>query len=317
MKIKRTLSVSLAALMLMGAAAIPALAVEPTVSDDFNTVDYVDDMIRNLPDSEDGDPMLIAPAPDSEVSKGSYALIVDGRDMGAQICVVVPLRAVAEALGFTVTWNGDGTITLDDGKLHTDLTIGEDNYQTVTSNGELIGASAPFSLGMAPYVVNGTTYVPLELFNILLGYLDSAEVSFSDGKLTLSTEPAQLADSALQPASPFIDCAVMTEAAKLAGFDMGLPKAPDLIQAIEAEMIQAFYGENGGDMMIRKAVGSGDISGDYNDYAQVKTVDGVTIKGENDTFSLAVWEKDGYTYSISVAQALSQADMLALVASVK
>ena len=73
MKIKKILSVSLAALMLVGATAVPALAAEDTngtIPDDFPTVDYVDDMIRNLPDSEDGEPMLIAPAPDSEISKG-------------------------------------------------------------------------------------------------------------------------------------------------------------------------------------------------------------------------------------------------------
>ena len=78
-------------------------------------------------------------------------------------------------------------------------------------------------------------------------------------------------------------------------------------------MIQAFYGEDGSDMLIRKAVGTKDCSGDYNVYAQEVTVDDVTLKGENDTFSLAVWERDGYTYSA----ALAQADLLALVAAVQ
>lgn len=39
------------------------------------------------------------------------------------------------------------------------------------------------------------------------------------------------------------------------------------LEAIENEMIQAFYGENGSDMLIRKALGNEDISGDYNEYA--------------------------------------------------
>ena len=82
-------------------------------------------------------------------------------------------------------------------------------------------------------------------------------------------------------------------------------------------MIQAFYGEDGNDMLIRKAMGNEDVSGDYNEYAQVETVDGVTLKGENDVFSLAIWEKDGYTYSISVGEALAQADLLALAAAVQ
>lgn len=124
-------------------------------------------------------------------------------------------------------------------------------------------------------------------------------------------------DKPLAPPSPFVDCDTMTDAAKLAGFEMALPETPDALQAWEGHMIQAFYGEDGKDMLIRKAVGNEDVSGDYNEYAQVETVDGVTLKGENDAFSLAIWEKDGYTYSISVGEALAQADMMALVAAVQ
>lgn len=121
----------------------------------------------------------------------------------------------------------------------------------------------------------------------------------------------------LAPPSPFIDCDSLEAAAELAGFDVRLPETPDTVQAWEGHMIQAFYGEDGNDMLIRKAVGDGDISGDYNVYAQMETVDGVTLKGEKDAFFLAVWEQDGYTYSVSVSGALSQADFLALVAAVQ
>ncbi len=79
-------------------------------------------------------------------------------------------------------------------------------------------------------------------------------------------------------------------------------------------MIQADY-ENG--MYIRKASGSDDISGDYNDYAQVETVNRVTLKGENGNFSLAVWNNNGYTYAVGVQEAMSQSDMLALTAEVR
>ena len=128
--------------------------------------------------------------------------------------------------------------------------------------------------------------------------------------------PAEDGDP-LAPPSPFVDCDSMEDAAKLAGFNLALPNTPDLIQAWEGTMIQAFYGEDGNDMLIRKAMGNEDVSGDYNEYAQVETVDGVTLKGENDVFSLAIWEKDGYTYSISVGEALAQADLLALAAAVQ
>ncbi len=124
-------------------------------------------------------------------------------------------------------------------------------------------------------------------------------------------------DNGVQPASPFRPCDTMADAAALAGFDMTLPETADGLEAVENEMIQALYGENGDEMLIRKALGSEDISGDYNIYAQTETVNGVTLKGENGQVSLALWTDGGYTYSISVGEALSQADMLALVNAVK
>ena len=117
--------------------------------------------------------------------------------------------------------------------------------------------------------------------------------------------------------NPFVSCDSMEEAARMAGFDMVLPKIPDRLEVLKGVMIQVFYGENGQDMLIRKARGEGDISGDYNHYAQVETIDGITVKGKNNAFFLAVWARDGYAYSISVSQALSQPELLALVAVVR
>lgn len=117
--------------------------------------------------------------------------------------------------------------------------------------------------------------------------------------------------------NPFISCKSMEEAARLAGFKVVLPKVPDRLEVLKGTMIQAFYGENGKDMLIRKARGDADISGDYNHYAQVEIINGVTLKGQNDSFFLAIWAKDGYAFSISVGQALPKADLLTLVAVVQ
>lgn len=122
---------------------------------------------------------------------------------------------------------------------------------------------------------------------------------------------------ALQPPSPFKPCDTLDTAENLAGFDLTLPKTADMLEAIENKMIQAFYGENGTDMLIRKALGNEDISGDFNVYPQIETVKGVTLKGKDGLFSLALWSNDKYTYSISVGDALSSTDMMALVDSVK
>lgn len=306
MKKYKLIALGLCAVMAL--SAVPALAVG-TSPEDENTVDYVDDKIRDLAPAEGGEPMVIAPAPDFDAPQGQYSLVVDGRETGVSIPVAVPLRTMAEALGFEVLWNGDGTVTVDDGVMHCDLIIGEDSYQVVTSNEELVGMSAPFSLGMAPYVVNGSTYVPLELFSILLGNLDSARISFGDGTLSLAIQSQKV-----EVPNPFAPCADLKEAAELTGFSLTVPSTPDAVEVMDGSMIEARWG-NG--MCIRKAAGSEDVSGDYNSYAQVKTVDGVTLKGEDGAFTLAVWTKDGYTYSVSLEKTLSQADLLALAAKVQ
>ena len=120
-----------------------------------------------------------------------------------------------------------------------------------------------------------------------------------------------------RPPSPFIPYETMDDAEKMAGFEMTVPRTPDYIEAWEGYMIQVSYGEDGGEMLIRKAMDTGDISGDYNEYPQVETMDGVTLKGENGLFSLAVWTSGEYSYSISVGEALSQTDLTALVSTVK
>lgn len=308
MKMNRLIALGLC---VVTALSVTALATGPAVPDDFNTVDYVDDMIKALDELPDGENWVIAPNPmtNDPASQAGYPLMVDGEEKTA-IPVMVPLRAVAEALGFTVTWNGGNTITVDTGEFHGVFTLGEDFYAFATSMEDAVGATGPISLGVAPYAVGGVTYVPLEVFDILLG---NGAVTLENGKIAVNTQEPQ----PVALPNPYIPCASMDEAAKLAGFSMTLPKVPSALEAWESTMIQAFYGEDGNDMLIRKAVGSEDVSGDYNVYAQVMTVDGVILKGEKDAFVLAIWAKDGYTYSVSVEKAVSQTDMMALVNAVQ
>lgn len=68
--------------------------------------------------------------------------------------VMVPLRAVAEALGYDVKWNNEQqSIMLGKG---ISLKIGEDNY--------IYMKTAPIKLGTAPAIVNERTFVPLSFF---------------------------------------------------------------------------------------------------------------------------------------------------------
>lgn len=129
------------------------------------------------------DDLLISPAP-AEGPQAGYILQIDDARTDIQATMMVPLRAVAEKLGFVVQWNGDGTIFMDDGKMNTTITLGEDLYQVTTSIKDAVGMSVPFSLGMP----GGKTYVPLTLFDALLGCQEGA-VIMNGSVIILNTNP--------------------------------------------------------------------------------------------------------------------------------
>ena len=256
-------------------------------------------------------PAVISEAP--EETTGHYTFEINGKDVSVDAVIMVPLRVIAQPLGISVTWNGNGTVTVDTGEMHMTITIGEDSYQAITSIEGAVGATAPLSLGAAPYVVDGTTYVPLEMFNVLLG---SGAVNLEAGKIVINTEDN------VQIPSPFIDCSSLTEAGRVAGFAMRAPESVGAydrvsISAIDGELIDVLY-ESGDDTIhVRKGAGTEDISGDYNRYAEVSTLraDGaeITLKGEAGKVCLAVWTSGEYTYSVSASCGMSRGEMAALI----
>jgi hypothetical protein len=75
--------------------------------------------------------------------------------------LMVPLRVVAEAIGYKVTWNGnEQSVELSNGSNFTKVYIGKDSY--------FYGKMTPIQFGVAPEVKNNQTYVPLNfVFDIL------------------------------------------------------------------------------------------------------------------------------------------------------
>ncbi len=89
--------------------------------------------------------------------------------------LMLPLRAVAEDLGFKVTWNGkDQSILLNDGTVKTTLYIGDDSYFKASS--QAIGLTQNFRLGVAPMLVGNSTYVPAALFNLLYSNNEAVKI---------------------------------------------------------------------------------------------------------------------------------------------
>ena len=116
----------------------------------------------NLPDV--APPEELAPVGDPEIDASGWPILVDGvlveapaAYQTAERIVMVPLRVIAETLGFEVRWDAEArTVTLDDSIV---LTIGDASY--------LVGETV-IELADAPALMGGFTYVPLAFFRDIL-----------------------------------------------------------------------------------------------------------------------------------------------------
>ena len=156
---------ALASLMLVGLMSVHALAVNCSVTD------------------SDG-PMVISPAPTTGYQQ---TIQIDGQKTNINSCVMVPLRALGEKLGFTVTWK-DGEAKLENKDIYTVVRPGDDVYFITTNHKDMVGMSAPISYTAVPYVSNGTTYDYLAFFKTLMDYqngsitLDGSTIQINTGK---------------------------------------------------------------------------------------------------------------------------------------
>ena len=84
--------------------------------------------------------------------------------------VMVPLRAIAEKMGYTVTWNGENSsFSVENDTWKVTAYIDEDHYYGVTKIENAVGMTAPQSYGTAPQLVEDRTFVPAKMFE-LMGY---------------------------------------------------------------------------------------------------------------------------------------------------
>ncbi|QNM05150.1 hypothetical protein [Qiania dongpingensis] len=129
-----------------------------------------------------------------------------------------------------------------------------------------------------------------------------------------------------QISNPFSDCDTIEEACRQVGFDITIPDkaagySEKKIQTASKEdmkMIQVFYMFSGEEkILIRKAVSSTDISGDFTDYEEEDVVSAggrdVTLKGNDGTKFLAVWTDKDYSYSVHVSDGMESDSMMGLI----
>ena len=130
--------------------------------------------------------------------------------------------------------------------------------------------------------------------------------------------------------NPFVEVKNLDEASKIAGFSLEVPETYEdykkqVIQAIEDDMIEVIYYDENSEhegLRIRKAKGTDDISGDYNEYKDVETVKvgdfEIIEKGSEGNISVATWNDGTYSYAIDVAEASLTKDTIAnLISNIK
>ena len=251
---------------------------------------------------------------------GQYTVVVDDKDTGVEIPVMVPLRKMAKATGMKVTKKGN-QVRLDTGEMHADFTIGKDAYSLTTSMKGAEGATRQFSLGSAPYAVKKTIYVPMSLFWVIEGN-DASVLSIDGQKINFSTKGSDQT----QIPNPFVEYGTLADAEKAAGFTFKVPEQingckQSYISVMDGKMQQVVYEKGESQVTLRKMAGTDDISGVYIDYAKKDQVaiggHQTELRGDGTSVFVAVWNNGGYTYAVYADAGVTAAQMTAIVESIQ
>ncbi|EHJ00304.1 hypothetical protein CDLVIII_3749 [Clostridium sp. DL-VIII] len=99
-----------------------------------------------------------------------------------------------------------------------------------------------------------------------------------------------------------------------------VPKGYEMenVSTISNEIIQVDYNNGNSNITFRAGIGTDNISGDYNVYQVKKTVKvnglNVNLEGnKSEEYNLAVWEKDGISYSISAENGIDEKTILDMI----
>lgn len=267
----------------------------------------------------EGGELLLTAAPEQK----EYSIVINNEklDLGeskvfeSEKNIMLPLRKVAEKLGFKVEWNDERKgVTLDDGTVNTTVYIGEDTYYMASSIA--IGMSAPTPLGTAPVLKNSTTYVPAELFNVL----NCGEAYTVKGNVITFKKAEDV-----QIPNPLKEYKSVAEAKSAVGFEAKIPtKLPQgyelaYIGTISDETFELTYENGENEITYRTAKGKDDISGDYNVYKETKNIKAgkldVLFRANAETAS-AVWQDGDFTFSVYADKAITEKEMTDIILSI-
>lgn len=274
-------------LSLVLCAAISCASFTALASD--NTKDIAENSVKNE-ETILGTPQITVNG--DKIDLGIYGLKQYMFDLNGN--TMVPVRAVAEKMGYKVEWNEEReSITVGDKDWEVLLNVGEDSYVGVSKTA--IGMTAPQKYGAAPMIVDDTTFVPAKMFEIL-GYSYTVVGPYIDFTNNSSDHNAQIPN-------PFVEYKSIDDATKALFFNPVTPKyipgdyKIDEITVMDNSLLQIIYTDGNNCIYYRTARKTGDISGDYNVYEvnEVKTINDIQVlfRGKRGKHSYSVFSQNG------------------------
>ena len=139
---------------------------------------------------------------------------------------------------------------------------------------------------------------------------------------------ADMVDDGAQIANPMKEYGSAEELSDAVGFtvreigELPFTVKETLYFTYDDTLAEIRYTGDDQEVYFRKSQGENeDNSGVYNTYSQMTTITvgatEITCKGESDAYELAIWKKDGYSYSISLQTGISLEELQAMIETVE
>ena len=136
---------------------------------------------------------------------------------------MIPLRSVAEGLGYDVAWNGEEmSVAVANDNVNIKIYIGKDSYYIESAKGT--GMANPVMVGATPELKDSKTYVPVVMITMLRHY-DSLSVTEttipqSTGKITFNVSENLKIDASETYKSGEHTMVPLEKAARNVGYDV-------------------------------------------------------------------------------------------------
>ncbi len=243
----------------------------------------------------------------------------------AKAVTMVPLRAVAETLGYQVTWDGSlpgARLTRGDREAVLVLGMGYATLMDHADGGDPVMGSS-LLLDAAPAMLEkGVMYVPAGFFNDLAG---QTCVTVSDsGAISVEMNTTPTGGNAQLP-NPQHQHNTVESLEAAVGFPVPVPAAPagfsfTLIQDIGGTLAELRWSDDVQELTYRVSRGGNDNSGDYTVYPASGTLTvkdtSVQWRGDAGGIRVALWTRDGFSFSLRASDGLTERQVRQMVESV-